>query len=91
MNRVVVTGIGMLSSLGIGKDEVWPKVKEGISGIDYLKRIDASDLKTQFGGEVPSNFNAEDFMDPKEARRSDVFICYAAAAASMALKDSGLE
>ena len=46
MNRVVVTGIGMLSSLGIGKDEVWPKVKEGISGIDYLKRIDASDLKT---------------------------------------------
>tara|TARA_Y100000590_G_scaffold25787_3_gene29141 strand:- start:3305 stop:4540 length:1236 start_codon:yes stop_codon:yes gene_type:complete len=91
MNRVVVTGIGMLSSLGIGKDEVWPKVKEGISGIDYLKRIDASDLKTQFGGEVPSNFNAEDFMDPKEARRSDVFIRYAAAAASMALKDSGLE
>ena len=91
MNRVVVTGIGMLSSLGIGKDQVWPKVKEGISGIDLLTKIDASDLKTKFGGEVPSDFNPEDFMDTKEARRNDIFICFAAAAASLALKDSGLE
>ena len=74
MNRVVVTGIGMLSSLGIGKDQVWPKVKEGISGIDLLTKIDASDLKTKFGGEVPSDFNPEDFMDTKEARRNDIFI-----------------
>ncbi len=91
MNRVVVTGIGMLSSLGIGKDQVWPKVKEGISGIDLLTKIDSSDLKTKFGGEVPSDFNPEDFMDTKEARRNDIFICFAAAAASLALKDSGLE
>ena len=91
MNRVVVTGIGMLSSLGIGKDQVWSKVKEGISGIDFLTKIDASDLKTKFGGEVPSDFNPEDFMDAKEARRNDIFICFAAAAASLALKDSGLE
>ena len=91
MNRVVVTGIGMLSSLGIGKDQVWSKVKEGISGIDFLTKIDASNLKTKFGGEVPSDFNPEDFMDAKEARRNDIFICFAAAAASLALKDSGLE
>ncbi|MBT89744.1 MAG: beta-ketoacyl-[acyl-carrier-protein] synthase II [Spirochaetales bacterium] len=91
MNRVVVTGIGMLSSLGIGKDQVWSKVKEGVSGIDFLTKIDASDLKTKFGGEVPSDFNPEDFMDAKEARRNDIFICFAAAAASLALKDSGLE
>ena len=91
MNRVVVTGIGMVSSQGVGKDEIWPKVKEGISGIDFLKRVDNSDLKTKFGGEIAENFKAEDFIDAKEARRSDVFIRYAAAAAVLALKDSGFE
>ena len=91
MNRVVVTGIGMVSSQGVGKDEIWPKIKEGISGIDFLKRVDNSDLKTKFGGEIAENFKAEDFIDPKEARRSDVFIRYAAAAAVLALKDSGFE
>lgn len=91
MNRVVVTGIGMLSSLGIGKDQIWPKVKEGVSGIDFLKKIDVSDLKTKFGGEISADFNPEDFMNPKQARRSDTFICFAAAAASLALKDSELE
>jgi len=91
MNRVVVTGIGMLSSLGIGKDQIWSKVKEGVSGIDFLKKIDVSDLKTKFGGEVSADFNPEDFMNPKQARRSDTFICFAAAAASLALKDSELE
>ena len=91
MNRVVVTGIGMVSSHGVGKDEIWPKIKEGISGIDFLKRVDNSDLKTKFGGEIADNFNAEDFIDAKEARRSDVFIRYAAAAAVLALRDSGFE
>tara|TARA_A100001388_G_scaffold86131_1_gene62341 strand:+ start:127595 stop:128830 length:1236 start_codon:yes stop_codon:yes gene_type:complete len=91
MNRVVVTGIGMVSSHGVGKDEIWPKIKEGISAIDFLKRVDNSDLKTKFGGEIADNFNAEDFIDAKEARRSDVFIRYAAAAAVLALRDSGFE
>mgnify|MGYP000437688989 CR=1 FL=1 len=91
MNRVVITGVGMVSSLGVGVDEIWPKIKEGISGIDFLKRVDNTDLKTKFGGEIAEHFNAEDFIDPKEARRSDVFIQYAAAAAVLALKDSGLE
>ena len=91
MNRVVVTGIGMVSSHGVGKDEIWPKIKEGVSAIDFLKRVDNSDLKTKFGGEIADNFNAEDFIDAKEARRSDVFIRYAAAAAVLALKDSGFE
>ena len=81
----------MVSSLGVGADEIWPKIKEGISGIDFLKRVDNTDLKTKFGGEIAEHFNAEDFIDPKEARRSDVFIQYAAAAAVLALKDSGLE
>ena len=91
MNRVVITGIGMLSSLGVGHEEVWPKIKEGISGVDFLKKVDASDLKTKFGAEVPESFNPEDFMDPKEARRSDAFIRFAVAAASLAIRDSGLE
>ena len=91
MNRVVVTGIGMLTSLGIGKDQVWSKIKEGISGIDFLRKVDVSGLKTKFGGEISSDFNPEDFMDPKQARRSDAFICFAAAAASLALNDSALE
>ena len=81
----------MVSSHGVGKDEIWPKIKEGISAIDFLKRVDNSDLKTKFGGEIADNFNAEDFIDAKEARRSDVFIRYAAAAAVLALKDSGFE
>ena len=81
----------MVSSLGVGKDVIWPKIKEGISGIDFLKRVDSSDLKTKFGGEISTDFNAEDFIDAKEARRSDVFIRYAAAAAVLALKDSGLK
>ena len=81
----------MVSSHGVGKDEIWPKIKEGISGIDFLKRVDNSDLKTKFGGEIADNFNAEDFIDAKEARRSDVFIRYAAAAAVLALRDSGFE
>ena len=91
MNRVVITGIGMLSSLGVGYEEVWPKIKDGISGVDFLKKVDASDLKTKFGAEVPQSFNPEDFMDPKEARRSDAFIRFAVAAASLAIKDSGIE
>ena len=91
MKRVVITGIGMLSSLGIGHNEIWPKIKDGISGVDFLKKVDASDLKTKFGAEVSSDFNAEDFMDAKEARRSDPFIRFAVAAASLALKDSKLE
>ena len=91
MKRVVITGIGMLSSLGIGHDEIWPKIKDGISGVDFLKKVDASDLKTKFGAEVSPDFNAEDFMDAKEARRSDPFIRFAVAAASLALKDSKLE
>ena len=41
MKRVVITGIGMLSSLGIGHDEIWPKIKDGISGVDFLKKVDA--------------------------------------------------
>ena len=91
MKRVVITGIGMLSSLGIGHNEIWPKIKDGISGVDFLKKVDASDLKTKFGAEVSPDFNAEDFMDAKEARRSDPFIRFAVAAASLALKDSKLE
>ena len=91
MKRVVITGIGMLSSLGIGVGDIWPKIKEGVSGVDFLKKVDASDLKTKFGAEVPESFNPEDFMDAKEARRSDPFIRFAVAAASLALKDSNLE
>ena len=66
MNRVVITGVGMVSSLGVGKDEIWPKIKEGISGIDFLKRVDNTDLKTKFGGEIAEHFNAEDFIDAKK-------------------------
>ena len=91
MKKVVITGIGMLSSLGVGVDEIWPKIKEGTSGVNFLKKVDASDLKTKFGAEVSEEFNPEDFMDAKEARRSDPFIRFAVAAASLALKDSKLE
>ncbi|MFO7983517.1 MAG: beta-ketoacyl-ACP synthase II [Desulfuromonadales bacterium] len=89
MRRVVVTGVGTVSPLGTGVDKNWDALMKGQSGLGRITRFDASELPTQIAGEV-SDFNPQDYMDKKEARKMDLFIQYAVAAADMAMEDSGL-
>jgi len=88
--RVVITGIGLVTPLGVGNDVTWDGLCEGRSGVTKITKFDPSNLKTQIAGQVP-DFNPTDFMDPKEARRSDHFIQFACAASKLALEDAGLE
>lgn len=88
-NRVVVTGMGLISPLGNSIDEFWNNLLRGESGVDYITAFDASQYPTRIAAEV-KNFNPEDWMDRKEARRTDRFVQFAIAAAKMAMKDAGL-
>ncbi len=90
MRRVVVTGLGVVSPLGVGTEKNWSAVTSGQSGIAKITRFDASDLPTQIAGEV-KDFHAEDFIEKKEIKKMDLFIQYGLAAADLALQDSGLE
>ncbi len=88
--RVVVTGLGIVSPVGIGVGEAWGNVIAGKSGIARITRFDASNFSTQIAGEV-KNFEVAKWLAPKEARRFDTFIHYGLAAGIDALKDSGLD
>jgi 3-oxoacyl-[acyl-carrier-protein] synthase II len=87
--RVVVTGIGCVSPLGIGVDETWEGIVEGRSGLTRITKFDASNLPSQIAGEV-KNFKPQDFMPEKLISRVDTFIQYAIASARMALEDAKL-
>ncbi len=87
--RVVITGLGAVSPLGIGVEETWKKIIAGESGIGKITRFDASSLPSQIAGEV-KNFKPEEFMSAKLASRMDLFIQYAIASAEMAITDAGL-
>ncbi len=89
MRRVVITGIGAVSPLGIGNAANWDALVKGQSGVDLITRFDASDMPVKVAGEV-KGFNAEDFIDKKEVKKMDLFIQYAMAAAQFAMEDSGL-
>src|SRR5690348_2771014 len=88
--RVVVTGVGAVTPLGIGVDTFWPRMIAGESGIGPITRMDASEYSTRIAGEI-QDFNPEDWMDRKEARRMDSFIPFAVAAAQMAMEDSAIK
>ncbi len=88
--RVVVTGVGMVIPQGIGIDPVWEKICEGISGVGPITKFNASGFETRIAAEV-KDFRAEEFIDPKELRKMDLFIHYALAATKIAIEDSGLE
>ena len=90
MRRVVITGLGIVSPLGTGLEKNWDALTKGKSGIGTITRFDASELPVRIAGEV-TDFVAEEYVDKKEARKMDLFIQYALAAADMALADSGLE
>jgi len=88
--RVVVTGIGVITPVGLGKEAMWDALARGVSGIGPITRFDASDYPTRFAGEV-RDFDPAAYMDRKDARRLDRFIQYAWAATQMALTDANLD
>ncbi|MBW2589358.1 MAG: beta-ketoacyl-ACP synthase II [Deltaproteobacteria bacterium] len=88
--RVVITGIGLITPLGIGVSETWEGLCSGKSGIGEITMFDTTNFKTKIAGEV-KNFNPEDFLPTKEAKRTERFIAFAIAAARMAVEDSGLK
>ena len=89
-NRVVVTGMGALTPLGLDINTTWEGLVEGKSGIDHITQFDASSLETRFAGEV-KGFDPVEYMGRKEARRMDRFSQLAVAASVEAVRDAGLE
>ncbi len=87
--RVVVTGLGIVSPVGIGIDAAWANIIAGNSGIGGITRFDASAFPTRIAGEV-KGFDVGNWLAPKEARRFDTFIHYGLAAGIDALRDSGI-
>jgi 3-oxoacyl-[acyl-carrier-protein] synthase II len=88
--RVVITGVGMITPLGIGVEESWSGLITGKSGIRKITQFDATAFPTQIAGEV-DGFNPEDYIEVKEIKKMDRFIHFAIAAAGMAINDSGLK
>ncbi len=88
--RVVVTGLGVVSPVGIGVETFWDALLEGKSGVGPITRFDAKDHETRIASEV-KGFDPQAYLDRKEIRRTDAFIHYAVAAARLALEDSGFK
>ena len=88
-NRVVITGIGALSPIGNDAKTTWDNALKGVNGIDKITRIDTDDYNVHLAGEL-KDFNIEDHIDRKEARRMDRFTQYAVVAAREAVKDAQL-
>ena len=87
--RVVVTGLGIVSPVGSQVEQAWQNIVAGRSGIGPLTRFDCSAYPTRFAGDV-QGFVSDDYIEPKEARRMDLFVQYGVAAATQAFRDSGL-
>lgn len=104
MRRAVITGLGLVTPLGIGIEPVWRRLTNGESGVGRIEKFDVSDLPAKIAAEVPRSdgygggaaageaaFNADDWVEAKERRRIDDFILFGIAAANMAIADSGIE
>jgi len=95
MRRVVVTGMGLVTPLGIGLERNWSSLVEGTSGIRAIQSFDVSDLPVKIAGQVPRGetaaglFNADAWVPPKDQRKMDGFIVFALAAAAQAVEDAG--
>ena len=88
--RVVVTGLGLVTPVGIGVTESWKNIVAGVSGISNITKFDASNFPSNLAGEV-KNFEPNNFLNPKDARRMDTFIQYGLTAGIEAIKDSGID
>lgn len=89
-NRVVVTGLGLVTPVGLGVEETWQALLNGTSGAAPITQFDAADQAVRFACEV-KGFDPQDYMDRKEARRADRFLQLAMAAASQAVEQAGLD
>jgi len=87
---VVITGMGALTPIGSDADSFWKGLLDGVSGVGPITYFDTTDYTTRIAAEL-KDFNAEQYMERKEAKRMDRFVQYAVAASKMALADSGLE
>lgn len=87
--RVVITGLGLVTPLGIGVKTSWEALLEGRSGIGVIRTFDSSDLPVHIAGEV-KDFDPLRYIEPKEVKKMDRFIHFAVAASTMAMEDSGL-
>lgn len=88
--RVVVTGLGAVTPIGNNVDDFWAAVKTGKIGFDHITKFDTTDYKCHIAAEL-KDFNPQDFMDRKAAKRMEPFSQYAVAAAKQAIDDSGLD
>ena len=104
MRRVVVTGMGLVTPLGVGLDPVWRRLLKGDSGAGPIEKFDTTKIPCRIAAHVPCTdgrgdgaaageaaFNADDWVEPREQRRMGEFIVFGMAAAQMAMDDSGLE
>lgn len=95
MRRVVVTGLGLVTPLGIGIKNNWDGITGSKSGVSAIQSFDVSDLRAKIAGQVPrgdaadGHFNADDYLPPKDQRRVDDFIIFAMGAAVQAVEDAG--
>jgi 3-oxoacyl-[acyl-carrier-protein] synthase II len=89
-NRVVVTGMGVITPIGIKLESYWENLIAGVNGVDTITRFDTTEFDTKFGAEV-KDFLPDDYLDRKEARRMDRFAQYAIAAADDAINHSGID
>ena len=95
MNRVVVTGIGMVSPLASNVNDTWNQLLHSKSGIKKITSFNTDDLNVKIAGQIPNNdeefgFDANNFIAPKDQRKVDDFILYAIAAADQAIEDSAI-
>lgn len=94
--RVVVTGMGLVTPLGVGVNHVWSRLIAGESGVRAITKFDVSDIKAKISGDVPlgtgaGEFNADNYIEPKEQKKMDTFIHFAMGAADEAIKHSGID
>ena len=90
MRRVVITGMGAVTPIGNDKDTFWENIKKGVSGVDLVTRFDATDYACKIGAEV-KDFNPEEHLDRKEAKRMDRYTQFALASAKMAMQEAKLD
>ncbi|WP_372614166.1 beta-ketoacyl-ACP synthase II [Halomonas sp.] len=88
--RVVVTGIGLVTPVGNSVDESWASILAGRSGVAPIEHFDVSGSNTRFGGSV-KDFDISPYLNPKDARKMDLFIQYGIAAGAQAISDAGIE
>ena len=86
----MITGLGPITPVGIGKEKFWNSLVEGVSGISYITKFDTKDYTSKIAGEV-KDFQPENFIDKREARKMDKFTQFAVAGAKLAIEDSGLD